>query len=128
LQSVALAETVRHVKTSFSAEHLDGGFEQDYGGGAVYVVVAVEEDRLMTRYRSFKPLDGGGHAEHEEGIVEVGKLRIEEGVGLGCGGDAAGEEQFREDLGQVGYLGERCGLFKMRLGDEPTLKRALAWG
>jgi hypothetical protein len=128
LQSVALAETVGYVKTRFAAEHFDGGFEQDYGGGAVYVVVAVEEDWLMTRYRSLQSLDGCGHAEHEKWIVEVSKLRIEEGVGLGCGGDAAGEEQLREGLGQVGCLGESRGLFKVRLGDEPTLEGALASG
>ncbi len=59
--------------------------------------------------------------------MEVGKLRIEKGVGLRSGGDAAGEEQFCEDLGQVGCLGESCRLFKVRLGDEPTLTGALAW-
>jgi hypothetical protein len=49
-------------------------------------------------------------------------------VRLGCGRDAAGEEQFCKDQGKTGGFGERIGLFNVRLGDEPTLKRALAWG
>jgi hypothetical protein len=77
---------------------------------------------------SLESLDGGGHSEHEEGIMEMGRFGIEECVRLGCGGNAAGEEQFREDLGQVSCLGESRGFFRMRFGDEPTLKGALAWG
>src|SRR6202012_3367854 len=44
--AVAFAKTVRDVETDFAAEHFNGCFEQDGGGGAVYVVVAVDEDRL----------------------------------------------------------------------------------
>ncbi len=81
----------------------------------------------MVRYRSLETLDGGSHSDHEERIVEMGRLGIEKGVRLGCGGDAPGEKQFGEDLGQVGCFGESRGFFRVRLGDEPTLKTALAW-
>jgi hypothetical protein len=61
LQSVALAKTVGHMKASLAAEHLDGGFEQDNGSGAVHVVVAVEQHWLMGGDGPFEPLDGCGH-------------------------------------------------------------------
>jgi hypothetical protein len=34
------------MKADNAAEHFDGGLEQDDGGGAVHVVVAVEQHRL----------------------------------------------------------------------------------
>ena len=44
--AVAFAQAVRDVEADFAAAAFDGGFEQDDGGGAIYVVVAVDEDRL----------------------------------------------------------------------------------
>ena len=89
-----------------TAEHFDGGFEQDDGDGAVDVVVAVEKDGLACGDGAFEALDGGGHAEHEKGIVEVRGLGIEEGEGLGGGGDAARDEQLGENERQAGFAGE----------------------
>ena len=48
LQSIAFAETVRDVEANDAAEHFDGSFEKDDGCGAVYVVVAVEQNRLAS--------------------------------------------------------------------------------
>jgi len=122
LETIALAETVRHVKPSFAAQHFNGGLEQDYGGGAVYVVVAVEKDGLVVCDRRLKSICGGCHAEHEEWIVKEGWLWVEEGMRLSCGGDAAGEEQFRKDQRQASLSGEVLCFFAMRLGYEPTLR------
>ena len=84
LQAVALAEAMGDVKAGIAAEHFDGGLEQDDCGGAVDVVVAVEQDGLAGGDGVLEALDGSGHAEHEKGIVEVGDFRIEEGEA--CGG------------------------------------------
>ena len=46
LQAIALAQTMRHVEANSAAEHLDSSFQQDDGGCAVDVVVAVEQDGL----------------------------------------------------------------------------------
>jgi hypothetical protein len=64
----------------------------------------------------FKAVDGGGHAEHEKGIVQLAGVRIEEGVGLGGGGDASGEEKLSKDLREVSRFGESCGFFSVGLG------------
>ena len=72
LQSIAFAQAVRHMKASFAAQHFNSGLEQNDGGGAVHIVVAVEQNRLMARDGRFKAFDGRSHAQHEEGIVELG--------------------------------------------------------
>jgi hypothetical protein len=64
----------------------------------------------------FKAVDGGGHAEHEEGIVQLAGVWIEEGVGVGGGGDAASEKELGEDLREVSRFSESRGLFSARLG------------
>jgi len=126
LKSVALAEAVGNVKAGFAAEHLDGGFEKDDGGGAVDVVVAVEEDGFFVADGALKAFDGGGHAEHEKGIVEVSDFWIQECV---CGGrfrDAAGNEQFGEHWGQAGFFGEGFGGGTVGFSDQPALGRERA--
>ena len=47
LQAVAFAQPMRHVEAHHAAEHFDRGFQQDHGGGAVDVVVAVEQNRFL---------------------------------------------------------------------------------
>ena len=83
LHAVAFAQAMGNVKAGDAAEHFDGGLEQHDGDGAVHVVVAVEKDRLMCGDGALEAIDGGGHAEHEEGIVEVRGFGIEEGEGFG---------------------------------------------
>ena len=123
LHAVAVAQAMRDVKADFTAEHFDGGFEKDDSDGAVDVVVAIEEDGLARGDGAFETVDGSGHAEHEERIVEVRGLGIEESEGLGGGGDAARDEQLGEDEGQARFAGERSGFFRVRLGEEPALRR-----
>jgi hypothetical protein len=83
---------VKADKIRAGGEHLKCGFEKDDGNGAVYIVVAVEKDWLARGDGAFDALDGGGHSEHEKGIVEVGRLGIQESEGFGCGGDATRNE------------------------------------
>jgi hypothetical protein len=80
---------MRDVKADEAAEHFNGGFEQDDGNGAVNIVVAIEKDWLARGDGAFDALDGGGHSEHEKGVVEVRRLGIQESESFGGGGDAA---------------------------------------
>ena len=127
LQAVALANAMRHVEAHHAAEHLDGGFEQDDGGGAVDVVIAVEQNRLARGDGLLQAVRGGLHAQHEKGIVKVRCFRIEEGEGfVGCG-DAARQQQLGEHLRQMRCFGQGLGFFRMRLGDDPALAEGRSW-
>lgn len=75
------------------SDPIDGGLEQDGGGGAVHVVVAVDEDRLAESDGLLDAVYGAIHAEHEVGWMEVVERGVEEGFGDGGGGDAAGDEE-----------------------------------
>jgi hypothetical protein len=76
LQAVALEQAVRDVEAAFAAEHFDGSLEQDYGSGAVDVVVTIEKDGLVVGDCGFKAVNSSRHAEHEKRIVEVGCVGI----------------------------------------------------
>jgi hypothetical protein len=109
------------MEADFAAEHFDCGLEQDYGGGAVDVVVAVEKDRLMLRDGLLKAGDGCVHAKHLHGVVEMGEFGVEEGEGLVGVRDAASDEQLGKDMRQMSGFGQFCGCFRMRLCEDPTL-------
>ncbi len=114
LHAIAVAEAMRDVKADevrAGGEHFNCGFEQDDGNGAIDVVVAIEKDWLARGDGAFDAFDGGGHAEHEKGIVEVGRFGIEKSRGLGGGGDAARNEQLRKNEREASFAGERSGLF-----------------
>ena len=102
LEAVALAKAMGDVKADHAAEHLDGGLEQDDGGGAVHIVVAIEQDGLVELDGLFEAQYGRVHAEHELRVVEVGDFRIQEGEGCFGIDDAAGDEQFGEHLRDTG--------------------------
>jgi hypothetical protein len=115
-----------NVKAHFTAQHFDGGLEQDNGDGAVNVVVAVEKDGFSRGDGAFEALDRNGHAEHEEGIVEMRRLGIEESKGLGGGGDSACDKQLCEYDWQACFVGERSGLTGVRFCEQPALGRQSA--
>ena len=125
LQAVALEQPVGHMEAGDSAEHLDSRLEQDDGGGAVHVVVAVEQYRLARGDGPLQPCDSSVHAQHEEGIVKVGDFGIEEGEGFRRLSDAAGHQQLGQHLRQAGGFGQRVGLVRMRLGEGPALAKEL---
>ena len=92
LQAVAFAQTMRNMEANRAAEHLDCGLEQHNGGGAVDVVVAVEEDWFAARDGGLNAFDCGRHAQHQKRIVKLGYFRIEKREGFGWAGDAAGDQ------------------------------------
>jgi hypothetical protein len=126
LHAVSVAQAMGHVETDFAAQHFDGGFQQDYSDSAVDVIIAVEKNGFSRGDGAFEALDSNGHPEHEVGIVEVRGFRVEEGKGLGGGGDPARDEQLGEDERQARLACERSRLVGMRLGYEPALGRQRA--
>ena len=124
LQSVALTKAVGNMKANKivgAAEHFNGSFQQDDGGGAVHVVIAVEQNGFMRGDGPFQPLDGRCHSRHQEGIVEVGELGVEESRGFAGRVDAAGDQQLGKHRGNSRGLGQGLSFLGMRLGDGPDL-------
>ena len=90
LHAVALADAVRDVvgdllglvRFKRQADALDGGLEQDGGGGAVDVVVAVDEDGFGGADRGKDAGYGFRHAKKLGGRMELVDVRVQEGVGV----------------------------------------------
>ena len=57
------------------ADALDGGLEQDGGGGAVDVVVAVDEDGFGGEDGGEDAFDGSGHSEELGRVMELVERR-----------------------------------------------------
>ena len=104
-----------------TTKHLDGSFEEDDGGGAVHVVVAVEEDGFFLINCPLDAIDGRAHAEHEEGIVQLRGIGVEEGVGFAGIVDAAGQQELGDDGRQMRRGSQCCCFFRMRRGHDPAL-------
>ena len=81
-KAVALVISVGDVEVHFRGEALDEGIDQRHGGGAVHVIVSVNQDFLSAGYGVAHALDGYVHVLHQEGVVQVVQRRAEEGAGL----------------------------------------------
>jgi hypothetical protein len=99
--AVAFAEAVRDVETDRAAEHLNGCFEQNGGGGAIDVIVAIDEDRFAALDGLLHAGDSGGHAVHAVGIEKMIQLRLQEVSDFLRGAEAAGEQKLGNDEWQV---------------------------
>ncbi len=126
LQAVTLAQPVRHVEARDSAEHLDGRLEEDNGGGAVHVIVAVKQHRLTGGDGSLQPGYGFIHTQHKQRVMKMRDFRIKECEGFSRLGDAASYQQFCQHQRQAGCLGQFCGLGRMRLDKAPALAEELS--
>ncbi len=116
LDAVAFAEAVRDVIAGVGGLVFWGNasvrseprvLEENGGNGAVDVVVAVDEDRFGVGKGGLNAGDGGVHAEHEAGIVQM----VEGGGEIfGCERrcvDAAGESaELRDGDRNRGFAGE----------------------
>ena len=75
---------------------------------------------------ALETVDGQGHPQHEERIVEMRGLRIEEGKSFSSLRDAAGDEKLGEHEWQAGFAGEGGGGIRLRFGNDPALARQCA--
>ena len=76
--AVAFADAVRHVEFDFAAAELQRGLEDNDGGGAVHVVVAIDEDGFAALDGGAQTVDSGTQSGHEVGRMEMGQRRREE--------------------------------------------------
>ena len=95
---------MRHVEFGLSASQLDRGAKNDNRGGAVDVVVAVDQHALAVGDSAAQALDGGLHAEHAQRVVKVGETGVEKVMGVFGSGDFALGEQ-RGHQGRQAVLG-----------------------
>ena len=72
-QIVAFFDSVGHVKVGRAAAQFDGGFEDDDGGGAIDIVVAVDQDAFLALNRRLEAIDGGFHAHTLNKVSEDGR-------------------------------------------------------
>ena len=119
LHPVALANAVGYMEIHLTAEHLDGRLEQHDGGGAIHVIIAVDEDGLAPVNGRLHPGNGRCHAVHRVGIEQVFDAGVEENVRLGCSAHAALRQQLGDDEGKSGALRQRRCRGNVRLGQDP---------
>ena len=63
--AVAFANTVWNMEVSSASTEFDGGLENDNRGGAVNIVVAVNQDAFLAFDGRFQSIECGLHAGHE---------------------------------------------------------------
>ena len=125
LHAVALAQAVRDVERDDGGlfgrcDALDGGLEQHRGGGAVNVVVAIDEDGFGVADRALNAGDRTRHAKQEEGIVEVVQGGIEEVEGRIRVCNAAGDENGGYCGGAQDCSGQGVDGYVMGVREEPA--------
>ena len=71
LHAVAFADAVRDVEVGGSTTEVDGRLQDDDCGGAVDIVVAVNEDAFLALDGGVQTVDSGAHAGHRIGRVQL---------------------------------------------------------
>ena len=112
LQAVAFAQPMRHMKAHLAAEHLDCRLEKHNSGGAVDVIVAVEQDGLFARDGCFHAFHGGLHPQHQQRVVQLSHFRIQKCESIAGCANAARDEEFRENEWNAGRLCESFGFLR----------------
>jgi hypothetical protein len=111
LHAVAFAEAVGDVVGDdggriFGRGAFDGGFEKNGGGGAVDVVVAVDEDGFSGADCMLDAGYGHVHAEHKHGAVQIIDGGFEEGLSGSGLRDASREDECGDGVWAVKVLGQ----------------------
>ena len=96
-QAVALVVAVRDIEIHLGRKLLQEGVHLRYGGGAVHVVISVNQDFFFSRNGLVHPFHGLVHVLHQEGVVKVFQAGTEKAAGLFEGFDAALDQQIGQD-------------------------------
>src|SRR5437867_1840084 len=72
-QVVAFADAMRDVKIRCAAAKFNRSFENYDGGGAVNVVIAVNEDSLLALDCGVEPIHGRFHSSHQIWRMQLGE-------------------------------------------------------
>ena len=92
-QSVTLIVAVRDIIVEILGEPPEEGVDQGDGGGAIDIIVTVNQDLLLAVDGFAQPFDRFVHVLHQERIVERLQAGTEKGAGLLEGFDAALDQQ-----------------------------------
>ena len=86
-----------HVIAGGGAEHSQRAQQNGSARGAVNIVIAVDQDWLVTFDGSLQTRDRRGHAQHAKRIVKVIQRRIQEPAGGGFVRITTRNEQIGDD-------------------------------
>src|SRR5438132_11496618 len=89
LQPVAVDETMRNDVRCVGAEKAEDGLEEDDGGDAVDVVIAVDQDRFFVSNSALDSLARRGDSVNARGIVQICDRRSNEAARVILRGDTA---------------------------------------
>ena len=118
--AVAFADAVRHVVVDLSAAQLQRRLEDDDGGGAVHVVVAIDEDGLAALDGGAQALHRRAKAGHQIGRVQVAERGIEELAGLLRVLNAARRQQSRHRDRQAHLQGQPLYMLRIGVAKDPA--------
>ena len=107
LQPVAVAHALGKKVDDVAAEHFERASQDDRGGDAVDVVVAVDRDLLALRDRALQPRNGDVHARQPKRIVQVIERGIQEPRGHFGVAEPAHAEQPRDRRMHIQRGGQR---------------------
>lgn len=114
--AVSLIVAVRNVVFDIWVEIAYKGVHQGHGRSPVHIVVSVDHHVFLVGYRFLETVDSLVHILHQEGIVKLGEIRLEELSGpLGCGDPALyqkiGQDLIDAQLRREGAYHSRVALF-----------------
>ena len=104
--AVALVVAVGDVVFDVGVEIAYEGVHQGYSRGTVHVVVSVYHDPFLLGDSLLEPVYSPVHIFHQEGVVELGEVGLEELAGPVGGGDAALYQEVGENLVDAQLGGE----------------------
>ena len=104
----------------FAAGHFDCLFKDYDRGGAVDIVIAVDQDLLAARDGLAQPRDGFRHAAQFVGRVQVGKRRMEEAPGGIRIAQFTGKQDAYGRQADAEGGGQRLGLVCVGVGNQPA--------
>ncbi len=125
--TVTVLQTVRDVIRGDAAGEFKGLGEQHDAGGAVHVVVAVDEDRFALADGAGDAFDGRRHVAHGQGIVQFFEGRMEKTPGRFGVGESAVYQDLggrRSHLQGGGHGSDSDGVGR---GQQPAPRRTNSW-
>ena len=118
--AIAFADAVRHVVVGLAAAQLQRGLQDDDRGGAVHVVVAIDENGLAAFDGRAQALHRRAQAGHQVGRVQVVQRGIEKLLGLLRVLDAARRQQTRHGDRQAHLQGQPLHMLRIGVAKDPA--------
>ena len=92
--AISLVVTIRNVIFDVRIKLLQESVYQRHGRASINVIVAIHQDALLTPHRVVQPVNRHVHVFHQERVVKVGQLWMEETLRSALGSDATAYQQI----------------------------------